>query len=101
MNLLELFITPLEFFAFEPFYCGVVALTFTLPIFIKKYSVPRKFGLGIAALIWWAFTWIEATTPITSNIRADLALFGSIYMLAAIVGIGLLIPKKSSITEPN
>jgi hypothetical protein len=52
-------------------------------------------------LIWWAFTWIEATTPITSNIRVDLALFGSIYMLAAIVGIGLLIPKKSSITEPN
>jgi hypothetical protein len=74
-------------FAFHPLRCAVVAVMFTIPLFIPRFSVLLKMTIGLAAISWWAFCWLEAVTPTKMNIRVDLVFLGPYFVGVAIVGI--------------
>ena len=73
-------------FAFHPLRCAVVAVMFTIPLFIPKCSVSLKMTIGLAATSWWAFCWLEAVTPTKMNIRIELVFLGPYFVGVAIVG---------------
>lgn len=62
-----------DYFAFHPVKCASVAAFFTVFVFLPFHRIAAKFILVLAAGTWWLLTYTEATTPISSNIRVDLA----------------------------
>jgi len=73
-------------FAFHPLRCALVALVFSVPLLISRYSRRSKTALGMAAVIWWLFALLEAATPPQMNIRIDLVFLGPVILVATLVG---------------
>lgn len=86
MELLIYLLYSLRFFAFRPWFTAPVALVFTVLVFNKRFGAGSRVLFGLAALSWWAFTAIEAITPVQANIRIDLFILGWIYMGTLVAG---------------
>ncbi len=86
MDLLGFFLWPLRVFAFNPVLCAIVAMAFTVPVFVPVYSSGSRLVLGLCAVVWWGFCLLEATTSSDSAIRVDLVLLGPFIVVAAVVG---------------
>ncbi len=86
MEVLIYLLYPLRFFAFKPWLTAPVALAFTVLVFNKRFGAGSRVLFGLAALSWWAFTAIEAITPVQANIRIDLFILGWIYMGTLVAG---------------
>jgi hypothetical protein len=78
-------------FAFHPLRCAVVAVMFTITLFIPRFSVFLKMTIGLAATSCWAFCWLDAVTPEKMNIRVDLFILGPYFVGVAIVGISAVV----------
>jgi hypothetical protein len=84
----EILTSAIAAFAFHPIRCAIVAAMLTVPVLVPEWPTPIKVVIGLAALSWWAFCWLEATTPPRSNIRVDLIILGPYFLGIALVGIG-------------
>ena len=61
-----------EWFAWHPYRCGLIAIVLSLILFLPVYKTWAKICIGLAALTWWFLTYTEATTPRSLNARIDL-----------------------------
>ncbi len=84
-DLLLLILWPLQVFAFNPLLCAILAGTFSIPVFLPLYSPSSRLALACCALPWWAFCLREATIA-PDALRTDLAAYGLVLVIAAVVG---------------
>lgn len=61
------------------------------PCLFTWHKKSYKLMMAISTLPWMLFLYTEATTPITSNIRVDLAILGPIYLLSFIAWFAIFI----------
>ena len=84
-------LSPLSAFAFHPLRIMCVCVIMLLPCLFTRHKRSAKLAMAIATLPWLLFLYTEATTPTTSNIRADLAILGPIYLLSFIAWIAVFV----------
>lgn len=84
-DLLTLFLWPLGVFAYNPLLCGILAGTFTVPVFAPIYSPGSRLALALCALPWWAFCLREASIA-PQSARTDLVALGPLLVVTAAFG---------------
>jgi|GEM_PF-6008030 len=90
----ELFIlvlSPLHVFAWQPLRILYILILMLLPCLFNWHKKIVKVIMVITSLPWMLFLYTEATIPVSSNIRADLAILGPIYLLSVIIWVVMFI----------
>ena len=82
--LATIFLSPISLFAFNPFGCLVGAAVFGIAALALPLSSGRRVFCVVTMFVWIAFALLEAKTPIQTNIRTDLVLFGPLIVLLTI-----------------
>ena len=86
MDVLLIILWPLGYFVRNPMLCGLLAATFTVPVFVPIYRLRSRVTLACCAAAWWFFCSQEALRPEESDVVADLLRYGPLYLLALIAG---------------
>lgn len=101
MDLMQVVLWPIQFFAFNPMLCGLVAAAFTLAALVPNRSRGSRIVLAVVALLWWGFTGLETATPMQTNIRIDLVFLGPVFLGAAVVGLVYLFLGRKRPANPD
>lgn len=80
-----------EWFAWRPYRCGLVAMVLSLLLFLPVYKTWAKICLGLAASTWWFLTYTEASTPRNLGARIDLIFFSRMAIATGIVALIALV----------
>jgi hypothetical protein len=80
-----------EWFAWRPYRCGLIALTFSVWMFLPFYKTWAKMCFAVAALGWWWLTYTESTTPHDLNIRVDLVFTLPVAMFLGVIAIAAIV----------
>lgn len=90
-ELFNLLLSPLLVFTWEPLRILCVLFFMLLPCLFNWHKKLTKVIMAIMALPWVLFMYTEATIPMSSNIRVDLAILGPIYLLSVIIWVIIFI----------
>lgn len=90
-ELFNLLLSPLLVFVWQPLHILCVLALMLFPCLFNWHKKLAKVMMTITALPWVLFMYTEATIPMSSNIRVDLAILGPIYLLSAITWVIIFI----------
>lgn len=90
-ELFNLLLSPILLFVWQPLYILCVLVLMLSPCLFNWHKKFAKVLMAIAVLPWVLFMYTEATIPVSSNIRVDLAILGPIYLLSAIIWVIIFI----------
>ncbi len=93
-ELFALSLSPLLVFAWQPLRILCVLILMLLPCLFNWHKKSAKLIMAISALPWMLFLYTEASIPVSSNIRVDLAILGPIYLLSAIIWVVIFVAGK-------
>jgi hypothetical protein len=93
-ELFNLLLSPILVFAWQPLYILCVLVLMLLPCLFNWHKKFAKVLMTITILPWVLFMYTEATIPVSSNIRVDLAILGPIYLLSVIIWVIIFITGR-------
>ena len=84
-NNMEILLSPLKLFAFNPIAAFIVAIIFTIACFLRFYSQRSKRILTICATFWWVYSFFELDMTNWRSFTGDMAIRVDLVVLGPII----------------